>query len=80
MSEEDFQMAEQLVSVRLSASMIEKLRTLSDINESNVAEEIRISIQERFERLPSDEQFRESALAAVERSRDRMTKLLQSAG
>jgi hypothetical protein len=72
-------MAEQLVSVRLSASMIEKLRTLADINETNVAEEIRTSIEERFDRLPSDKEFRESALAAAERSRDRMNQLLQTA-
>jgi hypothetical protein len=72
-------MSEQLVSVRLSAEMIDKLRALADINESSVAEEIRQSIEERFERLPNNKAFRESTLAAIERSRERMTKLLQSA-
>lgn len=70
-------MSEQLVSVRLSAEMIEKLRALADVNETNVAEEIRKSIEERFDRLPSNEKFRELTLAAIERSKERMSRLLQ---
>lgn len=69
--------SEQLVSVRLSAEMIEKLRALADVNETNVAEEIRKSIEERFDRLPSNEKFRELTLAAIERSKERMSRLLQ---
>ncbi|MCC6269904.1 MAG: hypothetical protein IT190_01355 [Microbacteriaceae bacterium] len=71
-------MSEQLVSVRLSATTIEKLRALADINETSVAEEIRQSIEMRFESLPNDEQFRKSTLAAIERSRERMSQLLES--
>ena len=73
-------MAEQLVSVRLSSDVIEKLRALADINESNVAEEIRISLQERLDRLASSDEFREEANAAIERAKVRMSRLLETTG
>jgi predicted transcriptional regulator len=71
-------MAEQLTSVRFDTETLASLRAIAEVNDSNVAAEVRKAVAEYVERTINDPQFEEKAQASVVARRDRVARLLSA--
>lgn len=69
-------MADQLTSVRFDAETLEALRTLADIHDTNVAEEIRTAVKRYIAMLADDETFRRAAEEALRQRQEQIERLL----
>ena len=69
-------MADQLTSVRFDAETLDALRTLADIHDTNVAEEIRAAVSRYIATLADDETFRHAAAEALRQRQERIARLL----
>ncbi|MHB8436645.1 MAG: hypothetical protein ACYDC0_12345 [Acidimicrobiales bacterium] len=72
-------MAEHLVSVRFDEETLEQLKTLAEINNSNVAEEVRTAVASYIAKLRSDGDFLRTLEEANERRERRIKQLLSGA-
>jgi hypothetical protein len=71
--------AEQLTSVRFDSETLDHLRTLADVHETNVAEEVRRAVTMYVAEVISSKDFRSAAEAALARRQERIDKLLTPA-
>jgi hypothetical protein len=69
-------MADQLTSVRFDADTLDTLRTLAEIHDTNVAEEIRTAVHRYITALAEDEAFRTAAAEALRQRQERIERLL----
>src|SRR3954468_3240543 len=69
-------MPDHLMSVRFDAETIEKLRTIADIHDTNIAEEVRSAVTRYLSELRDDESFRRKAQDAAQRRQERISQLL----
>jgi hypothetical protein len=72
-------MAEQLTSVRFDSETLANLRALADVNDTNVAAEVRAAVAEYVERTIKDPAFKTRAQASVV-EREQRVKALLAAG
>jgi hypothetical protein len=69
-------MADQLTSVRFDDQTIGVLRTLADINDTSVAEEIRDAVRRRIAALPEDKEIRARVEESGRRRQEAIGRLL----
>jgi hypothetical protein len=69
-------MPEHLMSVRFDAETLDLLRTLADIHDSNVAEEVRVAVARYITEVRSDGSFRRQVEEATAARQQRINQLL----
>lgn len=69
-------MADHLMSVRFDEETLRKLRTLAEVHDTNVAEEVRTAVRHHIDQLRDDEAFRQEAFEATRLRQERVKELL----
>jgi hypothetical protein len=69
-------MPDHLMSVRFDEGTLEMLRTLADIHDTNVAEEVRTAVNRHLQELREDKEFRRKAEESAQRRQARINQLL----
>lgn len=71
-------MSERLTSVRFDLEVLDRLKTVSQIHDTSVAEEVRAAVDRYLEAVASDDAF-QAQIDAANEDRDRRIRELMSA-